>query len=513
FTNCEGVGNATTTRDKTQWVIGNNSAKIDTGPVTSALCIAPNVRQSTTCGGTSQPALICSFTYPLSNSSQVAFCMGMSGTGNTFTATDTLGHSFLIQQEVNTNVHVACGYSTNYTQLTYQQSGKDNVTLNFQTNTLNDSGAVYEVLGAGPANDGGPCAGTGTGTSFACNTSVTVAGYPLILSMVASTTPMTNYTPATHFVATPISSTANAQYENSSLIPATRCQSSNDNTVDYGMVCLFLGLKRYIGFSQFSQKINPTYNFTELTDSPSGFSFWFKLEPYNTNPMAGFEVRIFGGETQAELQYVFNPDPSVGQYTNITSGYYTYSLLFYGYKPGQWYHFSRNLRADWINLRIPVTTSFNGIQFEGFSTLSGNTVKSETIWIDDVRAYAYGTGPIPTPSSRTNFNLVDSTGIYAGNSVQWRLLDNQGQPVTYTLGLPSLPPGPYYLQAYYRAIQPGYLIYQQQIHLNTTLTIPLPLFPNPAGTYIALNDSSITTTAAQTNTTALRIIATGTTGK
>jgi len=258
------------------------------------------------------------------------------------------------------------------------------------------------------------------------------------------------------------------------------------------MVCVFMGLQRVEGFSQFSQQL-PGYNFTELTDSPNGFSFWFKLQPYNTNGIAAFEVRIFGAETGAELEYVFDPDPSVGQYSNITSPYYTYSLLFYGYQPGQWYHFSRNLRADWTSLGLPLSYRFQGIQFEGFSTQSGTILKSETFSLDDVRAYV-GTGPLPSSSAWTNFHFTDPSGTAIDNLIQWTITDSQGQIVTYTLGQSTLIPGPYYLKAYYRSIQSAYLIYKQQIHLNTTFTVSLPIFPNPTttGTYVALNDSATT---------------------
>ncbi len=512
FNGCEGVGDATVGQDPSQWTDKNNSAKVATGPVTPGGCIAPAMLQSAVCSGMSQTTLTCPFSSNLTNSSLVAFCMGMSGTGGTFAVSDTLSNTFQIEQEVTTNVHVACGYSLTYTQLAYQQSGSDTVTLTFGPNSFNDFAVVYEVLGANPINNSGPCGGSGIGKSFGCSTPITVSGYPFIFSMVASTTPMSSYAAGSNFIATNITSSGATQYGSSPLITTTRCESSNNNNVSYGMACVFMGIKRVGGFSQFSQQLLG-YNFTDLTDSPGGFSFWFKLQPYNTNGIAAFEVRIFGAETGAELEYVIDPDPSVGQYSNITSPYFTYSLLFYGYQPGQWYHFSRNLRADWLNLGLPLNYNFVAVQFEGFSTQSGTTLKSETFWLDDVRAYV-GTGPIPPSSNWTDFHFEDSGGNPVDNLIQWTLTDSMGHVVPYTRGQETIPPGPYNLQAFYRSLQPSYMILKKQIHLNSTLSVPLAMFSNPmaAGTYAALNDSSASAKITQPNSTALQIVAQGTPG-
>jgi len=49
---------------------------------------------------------------------------------------------------------------------------------------------------------------------------------------------------------------------------------------------------RAVGFSQFRQSLgsgsNSGYNFTQLTNDPAGLSFWFKLQPENSNGMAVF---------------------------------------------------------------------------------------------------------------------------------------------------------------------------------------------------------------------------------
>ncbi len=186
---------------------------------------------------------------------------------------------------------------------------------------------------------------------------------------------------------------------------------------------------RPVGFTQFRQTLPAQgSNFTQLTDSPAGFSFWFQLQPYNNNGMAAFEVRVFGAEDLAEFDYVFNPDPSLG-YVNNTS---THSLLFYGYQPGQWYHFSRNLRADWMrpmgpgNMALALDHNFTLVQFEGLAIGSGTTAKAETFWLDDVRAYV-GTGQPPVgalfpENSVPNGNLTFNNPV---NSLQITQQDNK----------------------------------------------------------------------------------------
>src|SRR5712692_7770906 len=106
---------------------------------------------------------------------------------------------------------------------------------------------------------------------------------------------------------------------------------------------------RTVGFTQFPQNVPSGLTFNNLTQSSNSFSFWFLLEPYGTG-IAGFEARIFGAESTAELDYVFDPDPYLNypNYTDPSTGKDGLrSLIFYGYQPGQWYHFSRNLAADW----------------------------------------------------------------------------------------------------------------------------------------------------------------------
>jgi hypothetical protein len=274
-----------------------------------------------------------------------------------------------------------------------------------------------------------------------------------------------------------------------------------------------------VGFSQFGQDLTSNrsilgYNFTQLTDSPTGFSFWFRLKPYNSNGIAAFEVRVFGAEDSAELDYVFDPEPSLASgYVNSTS---THSLLFYGYQPGQWYHFSRDLKADWMTPMggtpgLSLRYNFTLLQFEGFATNSSRTLKSETVWLDDVRAYV-GTAPLPPESNWISVDFTDSNGNGVDSLIQSKLINWAGQSVVYSPPQSTLPTGPYYLQAYYRAYQPQYLILNQQIHLNTTLPIRLPMFPNPSiqGGYAILNDSIASATISQPTSSTLQILVEGT---
>ncbi len=255
---------------------------------------------------------------------------------------------------------------------------------------------------------------------------------------------------------------------------------------------------RAVGFSQFRAKLigGLGYNFTTLTDDPAALSFWFQLQPYDTaTGMAAFEVRIFGAEGLAELDYVFNADPSVGAFQNNTS---THSLLFTGYQYGTWYHFSRNLRADWMtpmgpaNAPLNLDHNFTLVQFQGFATKSGSTIKSETFWIDDIRAYQ-GSGPIPSDKYYTFFSFTDITGNNADSIVKWTLENATGAPVQYTVATPpsvTLTPGPYYVSVYYQTINPISLILTQEVHLNQSSLIPLPLYNTDSivpGGIIALN--------------------------
>jgi len=172
--------------------------------------------------------------------------------------------------------------------------------------------------------------------------------------------------------------------------------------------CLPTNGTRNVGFTQFRQFVADPVNFTDLTDSQDGFSFWFKLQPYdNQSGMAGFDIRVFGAESTAELDYAFNPDPSLTFVNQTGIG----SFLFHGYQPDQWYHFSRNLRADWMRLGLPLKHLFTLVMFEGLVLQDGPTVKSETFWLDDVKIYAGNLPPSVaitslTPSSASTGETV-----------------------------------------------------------------------------------------------------------
>ncbi len=250
---------------------------------------------------------------------------------------------------------------------------------------------------------------------------------------------------------------------------------------------------RAVGFSQFRQGMPGLgYNITQLADDPAGLSFWFQLQPYDiNNGMAAFEVRVFGAESLSELDYVFNADPSVGQYQNSTN---THSLIFNGYQFGQWYHFTRNLRADWLTPMGPANTplnlnyNFTLIQFQGFATKSGSIYRSETFWLDDVRVYV-GPGTVPPETHYTSLSLTDANNDPADNLVQWTLNDATGTILPYTLGQATLAPGPYYVHVYYPSTSANNLILNQQVHLDQSNILPLPLYPStivPSG-HVALS--------------------------
>lgn len=252
--------------------------------------------------------------------------------------------------------------------------------------------------------------------------------------------------------------------------------------------CLPTNGTRNVGFTQFRQFLANPVNFTGLTDSPDGFSFWFKLQPYdNQSGMGGFDIRVFGAESTAELDYAFDPDPSLS-FANQTGR--VGAFLFYGYQSGLWYHFSRDLRADWLRLSLPLTHPFSLVMFEGLVLESGTTAKSEAFWLDDVKAYV-GTDPPPPETHYAFFNFTDYNGNNVDNIVRWKLFNETGQEVTYALGENTLPPGPYFVEAYYRAYGSPNRILLEQIHLDTRLNIPLAMFPNSSvlGDYVAFDNS------------------------
>ncbi len=255
---------------------------------------------------------------------------------------------------------------------------------------------------------------------------------------------------------------------------------------------------RTVGFTQFPQSLPSGLTFNNLTDSPNGFSFWFYLQPYGNGTMGGFEVRVFGAESTAELDYYIDLNPSfvsgAENYTDPSTGRDGLrSLLLPYYQPGQWYHFSRNLRADWGYPTpglggLNMSRAFLQVQFDGLATNTTEGLNSETFWLDDVRIYT-GTDQPPPETHYAFFDFTDHNGKNVDNIVKWTLLDSTGQALAYTLGLNTLQPGPYFVEAYYRAYGTSTLILREQIHLDTALSLQLPMFPNSAvtGGYVTLD--------------------------
>jgi hypothetical protein len=252
------------------------------------------------------------------------------------------------------------------------------------------------------------------------------------------------------------------------------------------------------GFTQFPQVLPAGLTFNNLTDSPNALSFWFYLEPYG-NTMAGFDLRVFGGEQIAELDYVLDADLSLyptgyANHTDPNTGRDGYrSIILNGYQPGQWYHFSRNLKADWGYPTpglggLNMSWSFSLIQFEGLAISNQGAVESETLWLDDVRVYT-GPDPPPVETHYTLFNFTDHSGNIVDSKIKWKLLNSSRQEVSYTLGQNDLSPGPYYLDAYYLVVATVDRILDAQIHLDTTLNIQLAMFPQTTvpGGYVILD--------------------------
>ena len=271
---------------------------------------------------------------------------------------------------------------------------------------------------------------------------------------------------------------------------------------------------RAVGFSQFRQSLgsgsNSGYNFTQLTNDPAGLSFWFKLQPENSNGMAGFEIRIFGAEALAELDYAINPDPSVGMFQNNTSNH---SLLFYGYQSGQWYHFSRNLRADWLAPMGPANTplnlnyNFTLIQFQGFATKTGATIKSETFWLDNVRVYE-GAGQVPPGNQQLpQIRFTDTTGYDISNKISFTILDPSGNTVPYTYGK-IVPPGNYLLEASYERHQ----TYKATLSFTNTNSIPLQMLPLDQNktAYLAINGTAMGMAVSENSQTRVTFTFSGT---
>src|SRR3972149_9374832 len=67
-----------------------------------------------------------------------------------------------------------------------------------------------------------------------------------------------------------------------------------------------------IGFIAIFQTLPSTLRFGNLSDRPDGLDFWFYLES-KYDGLGDFRVRILYGENVAELNYVFDPSPTLGK--------------------------------------------------------------------------------------------------------------------------------------------------------------------------------------------------------
>lgn len=165
---------------------------------------------------------------------------------------------------------------------------------------------------------------------------------------------------------------------------------------------------RPIGFAQFYQSLPVGTTFANVSDSLSSFSFWFYLEPFGS-ALGDFRVRVFGAEGIAEMDYVFDPDPSVS-YSNQTGSRY---LILQGYPAGQWHYFQRNLRADWVSSGFSLDFTLARIQFEGM--IFQPPTRSESFWLDEVQLYA---GPVPLGNQPPKVSFTfQPLSPYAGETV------------------------------------------------------------------------------------------------
>ncbi len=162
----------------------------------------------------------------------------------------------------------------------------------------------------------------------------------------------------------------------------------------------------FIGFIALTQDLLPNTYFSNLTDRADDLDAWFKLQPKYSG-MGDVRFRILYGENVAELNYVIDADPLLyypnstftfedGRNGGVKSILISNSTLE---RQGDWFHFKRNLRADWaaplilpggstargFSLSIP----FPRIQFDILSFRNTNTNQyfAETAWVDNVKLW------------------------------------------------------------------------------------------------------------------------------
>jgi hypothetical protein len=282
--------------------------------------------------------------------------------------------------------------------------------------------------------------------------------------------------------------------------------------------------------------------FANLTNRPDGLNLWLYIQP----KFAGFsiiEIRIKAADT-TELDYFYvNPSISI-QFTNTTKGGENNKPVKEIVLPmptfNKWIHFERNLRHDWnssmmapngqIGQTAPgfnLTETFNQILL--ISGFSGNSAAwyGETTWIDNVALFVDSTTPPPPPPPSNYyaaFNFEDTNGNPVNSLVKWKMYNSTGSEVIgYTQNSAALTLEPFTVNVYYPTITgqnpEPYLILQQRIQLNTTLTIPLQMYPQNIfpWSYVAFNgtvanlriikeNASFLQFSAQTNTGPYQIL-------
>ncbi len=278
--------------------------------------------------------------------------------------------------------------------------------------------------------------------------------------------------------------------------------------------------------------------FANLTNRPDGLNLWLYIQP----KFAGFsiiEIRIKAADT-TELDYFYvNPSISI-QFTNTTTGGENNKPVKDIILPlppfNTWIHFERNLRHDWnssmmapngqIGQTAPgfnLTETFNQIMLiTGFSGDSAAWY-GETAWIDNVALFVNSTSPPPPPPPSNYyaaFNFEDKNGNPVNSLVKWKMFNSTGSEVIgYTQNDPILTLEPYTVNVYYPIITgqnpEPYLILQQRIQLNTTLIIPLQMYPQNTfqlRSYVAFNGTVANLKIIKENSSFLQFNAQGNTG-
>jgi hypothetical protein len=277
--------------------------------------------------------------------------------------------------------------------------------------------------------------------------------------------------------------------------------------------------------------------FANLTNRPDGLNLWLYIQP----KFAGFsiiEIRIKATDT-TELDYFYvNPSISI-QFTNTTKGGENNKPVKDIILPmppfNKWIHFERNLRQDWnssmmapngqIGTTAPgfnLTETFNQVML--IAGFSGNSAAwyGETAWIDDAALFVNSTTPPPPPPPSNYyaaFNFEDTNGSPVNSLVRWKMFNSTGSEVIgYTQNNSTLTLEPYSVNVYYPTITgqnpEPYLILQQRIQLNTTLTVPLQMYPQNIfpWSYVAFNGTVANLKIIKENASFLQFSAQGNPG-